>query len=79
MSEINTNMYTGNHRHSKTLNNWVNKNPDKATEYYADVDGHWIYLHNGWQAPRTYCGTLREHTVKEMLEQIKMIEQGEYQ
>lgn len=73
-----SNFDTGNHKHSITLEAWVKNNPDKATEYYADSDGHWIYLKDGWQAPSTGCGTLREHTVKEMLSQLRSLEQGEY-
>lgn len=72
------NFETGNHKHSKTIQKWVDANPDKAVEYFADEDGHWVYLKDGWQIPNYFCGTVREHTVKEVMHKLRNLVKGEY-
>jgi|TARA_Y100000034_G_scaffold88294_1_gene105989 hypothetical protein len=59
---------------SKTLDRLVKKDP-RIQSYYFDVDGYWVNLSDGYNW--CGCGTIHEDTVKEVLEQVKYIAEGE--
>lgn len=66
-------------RHSKVLAKIVTDNPHAFSEYYADSDGHWMYTVPGIIVSGMECGTVHEHTVKDMIGMIRCgIEQGEF-
>lgn len=56
---------------SKTVRAWCNVNSDVVEQYVCDIDGHWVYLKDGYRHEETETGTINEYYVKDLLPKLK--------